>query len=251
MSAINFPKKYHLKEEYEAIKEQIIQALGKYVGNPGLITFNDTDKSVTFTSEKLIPTASTHRPRVMLLLSNPHPYSVQQSMFLSPNKRGVRNPFWSVMEDAGWITNINKKCSPEQLREICLKVQYQGPFELIFYCYYAFPTKDPKDIRKIFGKEYFRQEIEKEAKREFKKAVQETGAKIVVVFNKEIFNIVAKDPVERYINYLKEGGLIESQIKSFDRLIPAFLTFPTGWRFCSRQLRKTSLDRIRETICGE
>ncbi|MBI9045532.1 MAG: hypothetical protein JEZ06_13665 [Anaerolineaceae bacterium] len=47
--------------------------------------------------------------------------------------------------------------------EFCVKLEYETAFELIFYCYYAFPTDYPEDIRKIFGREYFNQSIEPEA----------------------------------------------------------------------------------------
>ena len=155
MSSINFQRTYLLGEAYESIKERAIQVLDKYLGYPDLITFNDLDRSVTFSTERLIPTASTNRPRVMLLFSNPHPHSVHQGMFLSPNTKGRENLFWPAMEDAGWLPIAEENRNPKQLADICLNAKYQGPFELIFYCYYAFPTDYPEDIRRIFGKEVF------------------------------------------------------------------------------------------------
>ena len=252
MPSINFQKTYLLSEAYESIKERAIQVLDKYLGYPDLITFNDLDRSVTFSTERLIPTASTNRPRVMLLFSNPHPHSVHQGMFLSPNTKGRKNLFWSVMGDAGWITITEENCNPKQLADICLKANYQGPFELIFYCYYAFPTDFPEDIRRIFGRMYFSQFIEPEAIDEFRKTIQETSVEAVVTFNKGIFNLVSKDQIERYVERLMEGGLIQSQIRGIDRYVPIFLTFPTGWRYRRqyRQFRKASLDTIRTAICS-
>jgi hypothetical protein len=188
----------------------------------------------------------------MLLFSNPHPYSVHQGMFLSPNTKRRENLFWPVMRDAGWIIIAENKPDPKQLADICLEAKYQGSFELIFYCYYAFPTKDPEDIRKIFGKEYFRQVIEPKAMDESRKTIQETCAEAVVTFNKEIFNLVSKDKIECYIDRLMKGELIQSQIKGIDGHVPIFLTFPTGWRFRPQimQARKTSLDAIRTAICS-
>jgi len=256
LPSINFQKTYLLSEAYESIKERAIQVLDKYLGYPDpypdLITFNDLDRSVTFSTERLIPTASTNRPRVMLLFSNPHPHSVHQGMFLSPNTKGRKNLFWSVMGDAGWITITEENCNPKQLADICLKANYQGPFELIFYCYYAFPTDFPEDIRRIFGRMYFSQFIEPEAIDEFRKTIQETSVEAVVTFNKGIFNLVSKDQIERYVERLMEGGLIQSQIRGIDRYVPIFLTFPTGWRYRRqyRQFRKASLDTIRTAICS-
>ena len=146
MSDINFQRTYLLNETYKSIKERAIQVLDKYLGYPDLITFNDLDRSVTFSSERLIPTTSTIRPRIMLLFSNPHPHSVYQGMFLSPNTKGRENLFWPVMSDAGWLPISEENRNPKQLADICLKAKYQGPFELIFYCYYAFPTNYPEDI---------------------------------------------------------------------------------------------------------
>ena len=137
-----------------------------------------------------------------------------------------------------------------QLADICLKAKYKGPFELIFYCYYAFPTAFPEDISRIFGKEYFRQVIEPEAMDEFRKTVQETSVETVVTFNKGIFNLVSESKIERYIKRLIKGDLIQSQIKGIESDIPIYLTFPTGFIYHEKykELRKTSLDKIRTAI---
>ena len=252
MSIINFQRTYLLSNKYESIKERAIQVLDRYLGYPALITFNDIDRSVTFSTERLIPITSTNRPRVMLLFSNPHPHSVLQGMFLSPSTKGRENLFWSAMSDAGWLFITEKYRDPKDLADICLKAKYQGPFELIFYCYYAFPTAFPEDISRIFGKEYFNQVIEPEAIDEFRKTIQETYVEAVVTFNKGVFNLVSKDRIERYVERLVEGELIQSQIKGIDRYAPIFLTFPTGWRYRRqyKQFRKASLDTIRTAICS-
>jgi hypothetical protein len=254
LSKINFQRTYQLHEEYESIKERAIQVLSKYLGFRNLIMFNDLDRSVTFSTERLIPVAyTTNRPRVMLLFSNPHPFSVQQGMFLSPNTKGRESLFWPIMEEAGWIPIPKENREPKQLADICLEAKYSGPFELIFYCYYAFPTDYPEDIRKIFGRQYFNQFIEPEATKEFKQTVEETGVEAVVTFNKGIFNLVSNDQVDRYIKRLMEGALIQSRIKGVDKKVPIFLTFPTGWRYHKRyrQIRKDSLETIRKAISSD
>lgn len=250
MTGINFQRTYLLNETYESAKELAFQVVPIFLKYPELITFNDLDRSVTFSMERLIPTASTNRPRIMLLFSNPHPYSVYQGMFLSPTTKGRANLFWSAMGDAGWIIT-DKDLTPKQLADICLNVKYEGPFELIFYCYYAFPTAFPEDISRIFGKDYFRQVIEPEAMDEFRKTIQETGVEAVVTFNKEVFNLVSKDRIERFVERLMEGKLIHSQINDIDRFVPIFLSFPTGWRYHKRykEFRKASLNLIRKAIC--
>lgn len=249
---INFQRTYGLSEEYESIKERANEALVKYLGYPGPIAFNDSKKSVTFSSERLIPVASKNRPRIMLLFSNPHPHSIHQGMFLSPNTRGRENLFWPVMEDAGWLPIQKVNRTPKKLAGICLEAKYPGPIELIFLCYYAFPTDFSEDIRNIFGKEYFRQVIEAEALDEFKNSVQETNVEAVVTFNKEIFNLVSKVRIEHCVDRLLEGELIQNQINGIDRHVPIFLTFPTGWRYNRnyKQFRKASLAEIRKAICS-
>lgn len=174
-------------------------------------------------------------------------------MFLSPNTKGRENLFWPVMAAAGWLPIDKENRDPSQLASICLNADYQGPFELIFYCYYAFPTDYPDDIRKIFGKTYFDQLIEREAMHEFRNTIQETSVKAVVTFNKGIFNRVSEDQVERYIDRLMNGERIQSRIDGMDGKIPVFLTFPTGWRYHKQfmQFRKASLEKIRSAICSE
>ena len=131
-----------------------------------------------------------------------------------------------------------------------MKVDYQGPFDLIFYCYYAFPTVMPDDIGKIFGKEYFSQVIEPEAREEFAKTFQDSSPKAVVTFNKMIFNKVAESKVDRYIDRLIGGDLIQSLVKGIDRSIPIFLTLPTGWRYHRQhqEIRRRSLELIKGAI---
>ena len=250
MPSIIFQRTYPLSEAYESIKKRANSLLDKYQKYPDLIMFNDSERSVTFSTERLIPTVSTNRPRVMLLFSNPHPLSVHKGMFLSPSSKGIESLFWPTMEGAGWLPIPKENRCPKQLADICLKAEYPGPFEFIFYCYYAFPTDYPEHISKIFGKEFFTQVIEPEAIDELKKTIQETSVDAVVTFNKGIFGLVSKIKIERYIKRLIKGELIQSQIKEVDRDVPIFLTFPTGFIYHVeyKQLRKASLDTIRKTI---
>lgn len=253
MTGINFQRTYLLDEQYANIKERAVRLLNKYLAYPDLFVFDDQKRQISFSSEKLIPAFTSPRPRVLLLFSNPHPYSVQQGMFLSPDIYGHEHPFWPLMRAAGWIKISEDIQQPKQLAEICLQGNYAGPFELIFYCFFAFPTQFPEDIRRIFGREYFRQVIEPEAQAEFMQIVPETGAQAVVTFNKNIFNRVSKDKIERYVDRLKQGELIQSQLMGSEKSLPVFLTFPTGWRFSyqSGQLRRASLDAIRQAIQAE
>jgi hypothetical protein len=173
-AGINYKKRYDLGDDYESIKERATGLLTNYLADQGLFDFNNSERTVTFSTERPIPTAATNRPHVMLLFSNPHPHSVEQGMFLSPNTKGQENTFWPVMENAGWLRIPKEKRTPKQLAKICLNAEYDGPFELLFYCYYAFPTNYPEEIKKIFGKSYFKQYIELEARDEFRKTIQDS-----------------------------------------------------------------------------
>jgi len=250
---VNFQRSYALGDIYLAVQKRADLLLKQYIKYPDLYAFDDSRRTITFSSERLIPIRNSNRPRIMLLFSNPHPFSIHQGMFLAPNTKGQESPFWSTMRESGWINYPKEHLTPKQLADICLNVQYEGPFELIFYCYYAFPTNYPGDISKIFGKKYFKQVIVPEAYNELRKTIQETNVKAVVTFNKGIFNLVSSDPVRIYIQRLANGEQIRGEIKDFERDIPIFLTYPTGWRFHKQymQLRKDSLVEIRTEISRE
>jgi len=250
MKSVNFYRIYQLNENYERVKEYLAGILAKYLTYPNLYQFNKDKTSLTFKSERLIPTKYTNRPRVMLLFSNPHPHSVDQGMLLSPNTRGKENPFWETMRNAGWINFEKEKNDPLEIAKLCFNAKYEGPFDFVFYPYYTFPTNYPNEIKKIFGKVYFNEAIEPEAREEFKKTIQDTEVEAVVAFNKDVFNLVSEKTVDKYINLLINGELVESRVKVVEKEIPTFLTFPTGWRYHKKivQLRKKSLDLIRSSI---
>jgi hypothetical protein len=252
---INCQRSYSLGEEYESIKglAEDPKFLKKYLKKDSdysdVIAFNDADRSVKFTTERLIPVSSTHRPHVMLLFSNPHPHSIKQGMFLSASTKGGESSFWPTMRDAGWFDLPEPKPGPEVLRNFFLHVEYHSPFKLSFYCYYAFPSDYPDHIRKIFGEAFF-SKIETEAKAEFKKTVQQTAVEAIVTFNKVIFNHVAREKINTYISLLKKGQIVRGQVEDTDKNIPIFLTYPTGWRYHSeyRTLRICNLEKIKEAI---
>jgi hypothetical protein len=241
---------YSLGEEYQGIKARATKKLGEYIGDSSLVEFQDVDKKVIFTTERLSPIESTKRPHVMLLFSNPHPHSIQQGMFLSPNTKKRENLFWPCMRNAHWFSVAESERRPDQLKNIFLQVKYASPFELHFYCYYAFPTTLPSHIRAIFGERFFSQTIEPEAGADFRNTLKEAGIKAIVCFNKDIFNLVSEGRIERYIKELDNRRLVESRIKDIDEQIPIFLTYPTGWHFHENimELRKVSLEKAMVAI---
>ena len=154
------------------------------------------------------------------------------------------------MEEAGWFELPRRERSPEVLRKLFLSVSYRGPFELLFCCYYAFPTVMPEQIKKIFGKEFFERHIQEEARTEFAERVRETGIEGIVTFNKSIFNLITGLKLERCIQELKNGGIVKGSVKADTRGIPLFLTYPTGWRYHQdfKELRVRSLQEIKDKL---
>jgi hypothetical protein len=69
----------------------------------------------------------------------------------------------------------------------------------------------------------------------------------VVAFNKGVFNLVAVEPVAKYVARLVAGGMVRSRVAGGP---PIFLTFPTGWRYRKeyQELRVGSLAGIREAM---
>ena len=115
-----------------------------------------------------------------------------------------------------------------------MDLDYGGPFEFLFTCYYAFPTDYPQDIRKIFGKEYFKLHIEPEAAAEFNKMIIENNVQKVITFNKGIFNLVSENPVEKYIDRLKKGDVIQSRIKLIESQDSHIFNLPDRMVLCKR-----------------
>ncbi|OGP59753.1 MAG: hypothetical protein A2V67_03125 [Deltaproteobacteria bacterium RBG_13_61_14] len=250
MQGINFQRTYRLDQAYNQVKHQAAKFLKDYLHDPGLFIFDDLSTSVTFTSERLIPLRASGRPCVMLIFSNPHPHSIRQGMFLSPNRRNLPNSFWQTMSEAGWFNIYASNLAPAQLRDIFLRVEYDSPFELIFYCYYAFPSDFPEDLPKIFSQEFFRNVIELAAKKEFLKTLTREKVRAVVTFNKGVFNRIAKKKITRYLKILNDRGCIRSEIAELQGMVPIHLTYPTGWRYHrnARALKQDNLKQIKQMI---
>lgn len=247
---VNFQQSYNLGNDYGDIRDRATKMLGNFMEYENLIKFNDIDRSLTFTTERLFPIKSSKRPKILLLFSNPHPHSIQQGMFLSSNTKNRENLFWPTMRDAGWFSVPESKQNPSQRRDIFLQVEYSGPFELYFYCYYAFPTAYPDHIPKILGRNFFKEIIEPEAKEEFRKTAKETGINAIIVYNKSIFNLIADEKIDKYIDRLNGGRLVHSKFRGSGQSIPIYLTYPTGWRYHKNymKLRIDNLEKIRAEI---
>ncbi len=250
MTTINFQRTYSLGQNYKSIKDRAIKVLGKNSAYLNIVEFGDVAGEVAFWTECLIPVENSTRPSVMLLFPNPHPHSVQQGMFLSPNTKQQDNLFWSTMIDAGWFSIPEDKRSPSQLRDVFLNLEYTGPFDLLFCCYYPFPTSYPDDIPKIFGRSFFDRYIQHEAYQGFQTILMETQVVAVVTFNKDIFNLISNNRITEYVDQLDRGEVIRGRNTHIGKEIPVYLTYPTGWRYQKKfnKFRKESLERIKTDI---
>lgn len=250
MSSIHFQSTYQLSNQYDDIKFRAPNILGNFLVDSNTYQFNDNDKTLTFRSERLMPEKGSGRQRVLLLFSNPHPHSIQYGMFLSPSVTGRQNLFWAGMLDAGWFKLPVNNPDARRMAEIFLNLEYESPFEVLFYCYYSFPTRYPEDIVKLFGKEYFKEMIVPEAREEFQRMINQESPAAVVAFNKGVFNLVSKDSVDKYIDRLKAGEVVRSEIMGFENEVPIFLTYPTGWRYDPnhQEYRRKNLEKIKDLV---
>ncbi len=250
MTTINFQRTYSLGQDYNYIRNRALKVLGTNSAYLDIVEFGDLARELTFWTECLIPVRASTRPSVILLFSNPHPHSIQQGMFLLPNGNKQENLFWSMMTEAGWFSIPEDKRSPNQLRDVFLNLEYTGPFDLLFCCYYAFPTSDPDEIPKIFGWSFFDRYIQHEAYEEFETILAETQTAAVVTFNKDIFNLISNNRITEYIDQLDRGEIVRGCSTHTGREIPVYLTYPAVGRYHTKfnKFRKESLERIKADI---
>jgi len=250
MESINFERSYPLGKDFETIKGRAYQYLAHYLGDFDLMSFSRQEHAVKFSSACLIPHKKTGRPRVMFLLNNPHPASIQQGMFLAPEKEGRQRPFWHFMEESGWFDINVEESTPETLKESFLEVDYNSAFEILFHCYYPFPVEQPEHTGKIFGKSFLKKVIDPQSRDEFVESLSIHLVSFVLAFSKQVYNSVAEEKVGAYQEKLDSGELIKSRVALGNGDVPIYLTYPPGWRSKRnyRDLRVESLRLIREDI---
>lgn len=243
---IHFRETYKLGQSYSGVKSRARDSLKKFFEIEGLYTWDDGKKRITFTSERLIPTQSKGRPRVMLLFSNPHPRSVQVGMF---HAFKLPNAFWSNLQKAKWFTLPTQNPNADRLREIFLQVIYDSPFEYILYCYYSFPTQYPKQIPEIFG-DFFYEKIQPKAKRQINNILTKEQIQAIVTFNGQIFRLMTGENVVGYTKVLTSGKTLRKETK---KKIPIYLTYPTGWwgRFTDSNIVRGNLKKIKSQLVRE
>jgi hypothetical protein len=248
---IHFQTTYKPGSEYEEIKLRAKKYLSEYLEDPAykdIYRFDNDNSSVTFLSERLVPRKPSGKKRVMLLFSNPHPHSILQGMFLSPNRKNARNQFWPTMKDAGFFPFISDEHGPKELKEIFQKNKYKSDYEYIFSCYYAFPTDYPDHIKKIFGP-CFKNYILPQDEKIFRAIIEMNDIRAVITFNKDIYNLITENKIKPLLK-LKNGEIISNAVQGVKNRVTIFYTFPTGWRYAKdwKRLRVENLKMIYTEI---
>jgi len=243
-------KSYTLGDRYEKSKKKISDLLTDYIDE--LYLFDDNQEKITFKTETLIPSCDPAKANILLLFSNPHPGSVKTGMFLCTRKHNPSR-FWWFMRDAGWFNILNIDYVSENLKKIFLDGLHEGPFNLFFDCFYDFPTEDPKDLVKIFGKEFFHQEIQQTAKSKIADTVRAHKIDAIVSFNGQVTALLTGRNLKGYIRKLNNGELLKFIYSGDDNTVldvPMYQSYPTGFHYVEDITKKRhhNLTRIREDI---
>lgn len=231
-----------IERDYYQVKSAIQEKLSDW---SDLYVFDDVNNQIRYKTEgPLIPDLNSKLP-ILILLSNPHPHSVKQGMFLSPNRIGRVNPFWDTLRDTGFFHYDGKIDAA-----VMIKNRYQGSFRFFMAVLFPFATEDPTQLIDFFGKTEYRKMIET-SKSAIKKLVLDHNIMNVICFGKTQYDIIksSNNASDHYLTVLKKGENIQEKVW-FSEKISVYLTYPTGWRFAKdhRSLKKEALEKIFESI---
>ena len=233
-----------IERDYYQVKSVIQEKLNEW---SDLYVFDDVNHQIRYKTEgPLIPEDNSKIP-VLILLSNPHPHSVKQGMFLSPNRIGRENPFWETLRSSGHFD-----CNGVIDAAVMIKNRYQSSFRFFMGVLFPFPTEDPTHLIDFFGKEEYRKMVET-SKDAIKKLIVDNNIMNVICFGKTQYNIIkcSHNALDNYISVLNKGEFVKDKIW-FTENISVYLAYPTGWRFAKnhRSLKKEGLKRILNSIIG-
>jgi hypothetical protein len=226
---------------YPDIKSNIQQKLQDSID---LYKFDDYARQIRYRTESpLVPNDNGKIP-ILILLSNPHPHSVRQGMFLSPNRVGKENPFWNTLRGTGYFEHSNQ-ITPS----LMIENRYECPFRIFIAVLISFPSNFPHELQEIFGVREYRNMIIA-GKRKIEELLTKYDIKNVICFGKTQYDVMSSfASPDQYTNTLKRGNVIQGQA-SFSKAVTIFLTFPTGWRYDtdSQHTKCENLKQIMEII---
>lgn len=212
-----------IERDYYQVKSIIQEKLSEW---SDLYSYDDINHQIKYKTEgPLIPEDNSKTP-ILILLSNPHPHSVKQGMFLSPNRIERTNPFWDTLRDTR-LFNYDGKIDAT----VMIKNEYQSPFRFFMAVLFPFPTEDPKHLIDFFGKQEYIKMIET-SKDSIKKLIVDYNIMNVICFGKTQYDLIKRSyhASDNYISVLKKGECVQDKIW-FSENISVYLTYPTGWRF--------------------
>ena len=165
---------------YHEIKSSIQQRLQDSID---LYEFDDNSRQIQYPTEgPLVPNNNGKIP-ILILLSNPHPHSVRQGMFLSPNRAGKENPFWNTLRGTGYFRHADQ-ITPS----LMIENRYDSPFRIFIAVLLSFPSNFPHELPEIFGIEEYRKMIIA-GKARIETLLMEHDIKNVICFGKTQFDI--------------------------------------------------------------
>jgi hypothetical protein len=227
-------------DNYHGIKMRIMDRLSEW---SDLIAFDDLNHSISYETEApLIPQDNSKTP-VLILLSNPHPHSVKQGMYLSPNRSGRENPFWQTLRESGYFDHDD---AVDQ--DVMVENNYRSPFRFFMAVLLSFPSEDPSHLKDIFGI-YEYEKMLWEGREDLKELLIQNDIRHVVCFGKLQYDTVSTEKTPgQYTSILGQGGMISSRCTFCDDVV-VYLTYPTGWRFV-RDHRILKSGRLRNIFEG-
>lgn len=150
-----------------------------------------------FLTESVQPTIATSgRPKVMLLFSNPHPDSVERGLFMSESHaRG----FWDILSNSIQPKmNHDFHWDPSGITETVSMLangDYEGPL-MFLECLYQLPSRSPKDLRNLFDRKTddFQTYIHRPSLERISSIINKHNISVVLVFTGETYESVVDKP---------------------------------------------------------
>lgn len=233
-----------IDRDYYNVKSNIQAKLGEW---SDLFRCDDSNHQIHYKTEgPLIPEDNSKIP-VLILLSNPHPHSIKQGMFLSPNRSGKENPFWETMRDSGYF-QYNGSIGAE----LMIRNKYLSPFRFFMAVLLPFPSEDPTHLKDIFGI-YIYQKMLSKGKNVVNTLIMDNNIKHLVCFGRLQYDLISlKGSPDNYTSILNQDKIIRD-VTSFSDGVSIYLTYPTGWRFVKdyNRLKSCNLRNIFVNILNK
>jgi hypothetical protein len=155
-----------------------------------------------FFTERIHPRiASSERPRVMLLFSNPHPDSVAQGLFMSEKRsRG----FWDILRSISCPGIKYDFCWDKHGIQETVSLLFSGDYGnrrsplLFFECLYQIPSRSPKDLKKMFEQsEDFDSCLRRPSLKRIGRIINRYDIETVLVFTRDTFESITNKRISK------------------------------------------------------